>query len=81
MHELIEAVEAALATADPAKRKVLAETIDAYSRDFPDEYFWAIGAQAPTLLHHLLLAIDCTCHECRARAVGRLADRKPEGNA
>ena len=42
MYELLDALEAALKTADPAKRQALAKTSDAYH--------WAIGAQAPTLL-------------------------------
>jgi hypothetical protein len=83
MHELIGAVETALATADPAKLKALAETIEAYAHDFPEEYDWALGAQAPVLLHRLLLVIDAMSHtssESRARTE-QLADRKPEGNA
>jgi hypothetical protein len=41
MYELLDALEAALKTADPVKRQALAKTCDAYH--------WAIGAQAPTL--------------------------------
>ena len=53
MYELLDALEAALKTADPAKRQALAKTSDAYH--------WAIGAQAPTLLYHLFMSIDAAC--------------------
>jgi hypothetical protein len=35
-------------------------TIDesGYTKDFPEDYFWAIGPQSPVLLHHLMHAID-----------------------
>jgi hypothetical protein len=84
MYELLDAVEAVITAADPAKREALAKTIDAYAEDFPDEFFWAIGAQAPTLLHHLLSAIDAACRpssQSKPRPAIRLVDRKPEGNA
>jgi hypothetical protein len=51
-------VEAGVKSADPAQRKALAQTIDAYADDFPDEFYWAVGPQAPTFLSHLLFAID-----------------------
>ena len=50
MYELIDAIEAVIKAADPAKREALASTIDAYHDDFPEDFHWAIGAQAPTLL-------------------------------
>jgi hypothetical protein len=84
MYELLDAIEATLAAADPAKREALAATIDAYAEDFPDEFFWATGAQAPTLLYHLLTTIDAACRpssQSKPRPAIRLVDRKPEGNA
>jgi hypothetical protein len=84
MYELLDAVEAVVASADPAKRETLAKTIDAYCEDFPEEFFWAIGAQAPTLLHHLMTAIDSASRPdtgSKPRPVIRLVDRKPIGNA
>jgi hypothetical protein len=74
MYELLDALEAALKTADPAKRQALAKTSDAYH--------WAIGAQAPTLLYHLFMSIDAACRpdkQSKPRGVIRLADREPEG--
>jgi hypothetical protein len=71
-----------IASADPAKREALAVTLDAYPEDFPDDFYWAIGAQSPTLLYHLLSAIDMACGP-EAKTRGRvitLVDRKPEGN-
>ena len=84
MYHLLEALEAVIAASDPAKRELLAKTIDAFAEDCPEDFFWAIGAQAPTLLHHLLSAIDASCRspsESKPRPVIRLVDRKPEGNA
>jgi len=52
-------------------------------RRFPDEFFWAIGAQSPALLNHMLSAIDAASRpekQSKPRA-HRLVDRKPEGNA
>ena len=74
MYELLDALEAALKTADPAKRQALAKTSDANH--------WAIGAQAPTLLYHLFMSIDAACRpdkQSKPRGVIRLADREPEG--
>jgi hypothetical protein len=47
MFELFDALEAVIKAADPAKREVLAQTIDAYHDCCPDEFHWAIGAQSP----------------------------------
>jgi hypothetical protein len=71
MYEVLEAIEAALRTADPAQLKSLAETIDAYAKDFPEEFFWATGAQAPWLLAN---TIDCACRSERARSRVGLSD-------
>ena len=85
MYELLEAVEAVIRAADPAKREALAETIDAYAEGpFAEEFFWATGAQSPVLLHHLMSGIDAACRpesQSKPRTALRLVDRKPEGNA
>jgi hypothetical protein len=84
MYELLDAVEAVIKAADPAKREALASIIDAYSEDFPEDFFWAIGPQSPTILNHLLSAIDSASRpdaQSKPRAAIRLVDRKPEGNA
>jgi hypothetical protein len=84
MYELLDAIEAVVKAADPAKRDTLAQTIDAYSEDFPEDFFWAVGGQAPSLLGHLLQTIDSACRpdqQSKPRGVIRLVDRKPEGNA
>jgi hypothetical protein len=84
IYELLDAVEAVIKAADPAKREDLAQTIDAYADDFPDEFYWAIGPQAPTLLNHMLSTIDAACRpekQSKPRPAIRLVDRKPEGNA
>jgi hypothetical protein len=84
VYDLLDAVEAVVKSADPGERKALAQTLDAYADDFPDEFYWAVGPQAPMFLHHLLTSIDVACRpeaQSKARAANRLADRKPEGNA
>lgn len=58
MYELLEAIETAIESAEPAKRKALSDTINAYMNDFPEDYFWAVGPQAPTLLHHVMHSIE-----------------------
>ena len=84
IYEVLDAVEAVIKCADPAKREALARTIDAYQDDFPEDFYWAIGQQAPMLLHHLFSTIDAACRpeaQSKPRPVIRLVDRKPEGNA
>jgi hypothetical protein len=84
MYELLGAVEAVIKAADPAKREALALTIDAFADDFPEDFFWAVGPQAPTLLNHLLQTIDSSCRpevQSKPRSAIRLVDRKPEGKA
>jgi hypothetical protein len=84
MHAVVDALVDAIATADPAKRQTLAAAMDGYHDDFPDEWHWAAGGQAPALLHHVFMAIDMACRpefEPKPGRVIRLAHRKPEGNA
>jgi hypothetical protein len=84
MYELVDAIEAVIITSDPAKRKALAEVLDSYHEDFPEEFHWAISAQSPALLYHLLNTIDCACRpefQSKPRPPIRLVDRNPEGNA
>jgi hypothetical protein len=84
MYEFLDALEEVIKAADPSRRKHLAQTIDDYSQDFPEEFFWATGAQSPMLLHTLMMAIDVSCRpeaQSKPRGVIRLVDRKPEGNA
>jgi hypothetical protein len=38
MYELLDAIEAVIKAADPAKREALAQTMDAYAADFPDDF-------------------------------------------
>ncbi len=79
MHDIFEAVEAAIVGADPVKREALAKTLDAFAEDSPDAFFWAVGPQAPALLHQLMMTIDVACRsQPKAR---RLIDRKPAGSA
>jgi hypothetical protein len=78
--EVADALEASLATSDTAKLEVLSKTLNAYSEDFPDEYFWATGAQAPMILYSLMTVIELAGSPARARKsrnVIRLVDGKP----
>ena len=61
MYELLEAIEAVIKASDPDKRAALANTIDAYAEDFPEDFFWAVGPQSPVLLHHMMTAVDGAC--------------------
>ena len=83
MYELLNALEEALKSADPAKRRKLAETIRAYEKDLPDEFYWSVGGQSPALLHNLMSSIDATCRPITRSKAGnftRLAAGKPEEN-
>jgi hypothetical protein len=88
-HGLFSALEMAIAAADPAKREALAITIEAYARDFPDVFCWAIGERSPILLHQLILAIDAGCRPCerqlqsfcgREATAARQLDRRQPAN-
>lgn len=84
VYELLDAIEAVITAANPAKRKALALTIDAYANDFPEEFYWAIGPQSPMLLYNLLSMIDAACRpeaQSKPRPAIRLVDRTPEGDA
>ena len=84
MYDLLDALEAVIKSSDHQKREVLALTIDAYHENFLEDFHWAVGAQSPVLLHHLVLSIDMSCRpeeQSTPRGVIRLVDRKPEGNA
>ena len=83
-YEMLEALRDVIVSSDPAKRENLAKTIDAWANDFPDDFHWAVGIQAPVLLHHLLMEIDISCRPDAAskpRPAVRLIDRKPQGSA
>jgi hypothetical protein len=71
MYDSLDALEEALKAADPAKRKTLAETIDALLR-ISEDFRWAIGGQSPTFLYHLLMSIDT--------AVGPMDNRSRAGS-
>ena len=84
IYELLDAIEAVIKAADLTKREALTRTIDAYAEDFPEDFFWATGSQAPMLLHHLFNTIDSACRpeaQSKPRSAIQLVDRKREGNA
>jgi hypothetical protein len=81
MYEFLDAVSSVIAWSDPAKRELLAQTIDAYANDCPDEFLWATGAH-PVLLHHLMNEVDSSCRpeaQSKPRPAIRLVGRKPAG--
>jgi hypothetical protein len=65
---LCAAIENCLRTADPARRKAVAKAFDGYARSFPQNYEWAIGGQAPALLHFLMGSIEMTCAEAPSKS-------------
>jgi hypothetical protein len=84
MYEFLDALRDVITSSDPAKRELLAEMIDGYANDFPDDFFWATGAQAPVLLHNLMIEIDSSCRpdaQSKPRPAIRIVDRKPQGSA
>jgi hypothetical protein len=66
--DFIEAVANTIAASEPAKRELLAETMLNYLCGFPDDYYWATGPQAPTLLSSLLNEIDLACRRQKEKA-------------
>jgi hypothetical protein len=79
MYDFLDAVEAAIKSAAPAERDALAKTIEHYGDDFPDEFFWATGPQAPTLLNHLMMAVTPDGRE-RTQEM-KFANARPVGTA
>ena len=80
VYDFLDALGQTIASSDPAKRELLAPTIDAYSNDFPDDFYWSISAQAPLLLANLMMEIDSSCRpeaQSKPRPAIRLVDRKP----
>jgi hypothetical protein len=57
-HDFAEAVGNAIIGMDPAKRALLAETMVAWIRSFPEDYLWATGPHAPALLYRLMAEIE-----------------------
>lgn len=84
MYELLEALEETIKSAEPSKRKARADTFDAYSKDCPDDFFWAISAQSPTLLSQVMTTIDIYSNseaDSKGHAANRLLNRKAAGSA
>ena len=83
VYDFLDAVRNVIASSDPAKRETLAKTINAWANDFPEEFHWAAGVQAPVLLYHLLMEVDLGCRPdamSKPRPIIRLVDRKPQGS-
>jgi hypothetical protein len=83
LYDLLDAIEEVIKAADPAKREHLAKTMDSYAQDFPEDFFWAISAQSPMMLHNLIAMIDSASRpeaQSKPRPAIRLVDRKPEGS-
>ena len=83
MYEVLDALEAVIKAAPRAERDALATAMNAYGEHFPDDYDWAVSAQSPALLYHLVNTIDAASTDDgqkRGRVI-HLVDRKPEGSA
>ena len=83
IYDVLDALKDVIVSSDPTKREKLAKAIDGWAESFPEDFHWATGVQSPMLLYHLLMEIDVACREkgSKPRAVIRLVDRAPEGNA
>ena len=83
MYALLDALETVIKAAPKAERDALATVMDAYAEHFPDDYDWAVSAQSPTLLYHLINTIDAAATDDGQKRgrVTHLVDRKPEGGA
>jgi hypothetical protein len=82
LFDVLDALEDALKHCAPDKRKALADTLDAYSEDCTEDFWWALGQQSPTMLHMLMTAIVLGCQTgsgTKRNVVVRLV-RKPKGN-
>ena len=82
MYDVLEALEAVITAAPKAERDALAEAMDSYAKDCPDDYWWSVGPQSPTLLHHVINTIEFGMADVvpKRERVVRLAARKPEEN-
>jgi hypothetical protein len=79
MSDLLDALQATLASSAPERREAVGAAIDAYAIDFPEGFRWASGPQAPTFLHFLLSTIEHTCQPSSGSRASRarcLIDRK-----
>ena len=78
MYEVLDAVEAAIKSTAPAESDSLARALSQYCEDFPEEFFWATGPQARTLLNHLMMAVT---PDGRERALQMKVESRTVGNA
>jgi hypothetical protein len=58
IYDLLDALNAAIGSADPVKRAQLSSALDNWGRDNVGDAAWAFGLQAPWLLRSLLIEID-----------------------
>jgi hypothetical protein len=80
-HEFLDALREVIVSSDPATRELLAEALDAWSEDLPQDSFWAIGPQSSALLWMIMAEIDSSCRleaQPKTRPVIRLVDTKPK---
>jgi hypothetical protein len=49
--ELSEAIQVVINAATPAQRKALAQAMETYRNDFPEDYYWDLG----NLLHFMVV--------------------------
>lgn len=79
MYDVIGALEAVIKAAPNAERASLAAAMEGYAECFPEEFHWATGAQAPSLLFQLMMTMDIASNPASPRPSLRLV--KPEGVA
>ena len=67
------AIEEAIESADPVKRRNLAAAIDAFAKQCPEDFRWVTGAQAPRFLHDMFVYINQSCR-IETRSTLRVVD-------
>jgi len=60
-YEFFNALRDVIIASDPAKLEALHNTIHDWSEHDPDNYFWAIGPQAPAILFQVMMEIVTAC--------------------
>jgi hypothetical protein len=57
VYDFLKALQDVILASDPAKREILSQTMIAWGECDPELYGWAMGMQAPALLHNVMMEI------------------------
>jgi hypothetical protein len=67
IYDVLDALNAAILSADPVKRSELYASLNAWGRDNPDDACWSFGMRSPWLLRALMIEIDAACMPANER--------------